>query len=233
MLALIGLVLGACSGGDEPSASTDPPTATDAGESADDGASTTSTTAPVGDGGATTTAADVTTTTEPPTVVVPLGVRWETAGPMIDAALLSSPQSLVNVGDDLWLFTSRHNSSVVARSGDAGLTWEQIPVVAPPGSGSQSVSSVVAGPDGRLVAGGAIGSVCQVNLEVEDGYRQVGICERFRPVLYLSDDDGASWRQIEPPAMEPSGNATVLLAGLVPGSAVGGSPADLRRVELG
>ena len=215
VLAAVGLVLGACSGGDEPSASTDPPTVIDPGESADQGTTDTSTTAPVADGETTTTVADVTTTTEPPPVVVPIGVRWESAGPMVDAALLSSPQSLVNVGDELWLFTSRHNSSVVARSGDAGLTWEQVPVVAPPGSGSQSVSSVVSGSDGRLVAWGAIGSVCQVNLEAEDGFRQVGLCERFRPVLYLSDDDGASWRQVEPTAMSPSGNSTVFLAGIV------------------
>ncbi len=219
MAVLIGLVLAACSGGDDSSSVSDPPSVTDTTESAGQGATDTSavptSTSVAGGVGTDSSVADTTTTTEPPTAVIPLGVRWETVGSIPDAALPSSPRSLVTISGELWMFTGRANSTVVARSRDAGLTWEQVPVVAPPESGAQTVTDVVVGADGRLVARGTIGSTCQVNIDVGDGFREVGLCGRFRPVLYLSDDDGASWRQIEPPVMAPAGDTTVVLEGLV------------------
>lgn len=223
MLAVIGLVLGACSGGDDPSASADSTAGDDTtvADTTDSGVPDTSvvptstSVAADSDTDTDTTVADVTTTTEPPPIVVPMGVRWQTVETVPAAAQEASATSIIDVDGELWMFARRFNSTVVLRSGDAALTWETVPVVEPPSSGSQSVSSVVPGPDGRLVAWGTTGSNCQVNIDAGGGYRETGLCTRFRPVLYISDDDGASWGQVDPPAMAPSGNTSVTLIGLV------------------
>ena len=208
------IVFGACSGsGGETDGTSSPPGATD-GTVPSTSPSGTASTPPA----ATTVVSDSTTTTEPPPEIVPLGVRWNDVGVVatdVSRSLNRGSERMLVVGDDLWLMGPIHNTSYVVRSRDHGVTWQPVPVVAPPGSGEQFVTDVVAGAGGRLVATGSINSNCQVNDDAGNGYREVGLCKRDRPVLYLSDDDGATWRQIEPPAMAPPGDTTVVINGLI------------------
>ncbi len=208
------VVFGACSGsGGETDGTGSSPSSTN-GAAPSTAPVETTTTAPV----ATTVPADPTTTTEAPPTVVPLGVRWDEVGVVatdVSRSLNRVSEKMLVVGDDLWLLGPIHNSSYVVRSGDHGVTWQPVPVVVPPGSGEQFVTDLVAGAGGRLVATGSINSNCQINDDAGNGYREVGLCKRDRPVLYLSDDDGATWRQIEPPAMAPPGDTTVVVNGLI------------------
>jgi uncharacterized protein YjbI with pentapeptide repeats len=215
---LIGVVvavsLGACSGsGDESSGGVSSPASTDSTAVPDTSVEVTTT-----EGAAPVPAPSTTTTTEPPPEVVPIGVRWEEVGvvvPDVSRNLNRGNEKMLTVGDDLWLMGPIHNTSYVVRSRDHGVTWQPVPVVAPPESGEQFVTDIVAGAGGRLVASGAISSRCQINDDAGNGFREVGLCKRSRPVLYISDDDGVSWRQIEPSAMVPPGDSTVVLNGLI------------------
>lgn len=166
------------------------------------------------------TALPAVATTQPPPAIVPLGVRWDEGRV---AAAPASPggngfdirSQLLPLGDDLWLINTMHNSSIVTRSRDDGVTWQTVPVVPPPASGTLFVSDLVIGPTGRFVATGSMGSRCRSEQDLGNGYRYVDLCKRFRPVLFVSDDDGASWRQIEPPAMAPPGDSSVVVSEMI------------------
>ncbi len=204
---LMAVVLAACSGSGGESGSTDPSGSTVA---APDTPSTGS-----DPSSATTVLTESPTSTEPPPVIVPLGVRWDEIGIVAEAAGGGSAQTirpdLLAVGGDLWLLNTLYNTTAVTRSRDGGVTWETVQVVAPPANGTLFLTDVVAGPTGRLVATGSIGSNCRSDQDLGNGYRSVELCRRFRPVLFASDDDGASWRRIEPAAMAPPGDSSVIV----------------------
>ena len=220
LLAAACIVFGACSGSAERAdegtvpAASEPATSTTVapGREDTDGndpapAQTTSTTA-----AATTT---TTTTTTVPPRVVPIGVRWTAGDELVESGVFGAAQNLIVVDDELWLMGNRYNGPAVFRSRDAGITWEPVEVASPPSQGTISVHDLARGHDGRLVVAGSRGSRCQVAEDVGDGYRVTGICKRFRPTLFLSDDDGASWREVEPAAMAPPGDVSVALASVV------------------
>jgi uncharacterized protein YjbI with pentapeptide repeats len=219
VVALVALALAsaACSGGsDGASDTTTGPTTGD--EPAPTGAPSVPTNEPAA---SSTTAAttiapttEPTTTTEPPPPVVPLGVRWTDGIAVVrDLSGVGRPQ-LFTIDDDVWLLAPRHNSTIAFRSTDGGESWVSQPMIAPPSSGSLRIGALIARPDGGLLAYGSRGSSCDANVAKADGFREVGLCRRFRPIVALSDD-GTSWQVVEPAAMAPPGDVSVRLEAVV------------------
>ena len=222
LLVAAGITISACSGSAEQasestaSAPSEPGASTtvdaDGSGTADDvGSSTTpDATAPPS-----TVASTSTTTAEPPPRVVPAGVRWTPGQTLLEVDSQLAVQDLIEVDEEVWVLGTRYNGLAVFRSRDAGTTWEPVQLADPPSQGTLDLQSVVRGADGRLVAAASRGSRCQASQDVGNGYRYTGFCKRFRPTLFVSDDDGASWREVEPPAMAPPGDVSVVLASVV------------------
>lgn len=201
------LGLAACSGGgsDGSASVSDPPTSTTDAPASD-------TTTPTDEAVADTTVAP--TTTAAPEIVVPLGARWTGPTSATAAVPQSSVQRLFAIDESLWMVGSRWNTSFVLRSDDAGATWTEVVITAPPSSGRSDIAEIVRGPNGRYVASGSRSSDCTVNEDVGGGYRAVGVCQRIRPLIHVSDD-GVTWRQVEPPEMAPVPGGSMRLSSLI------------------
>lgn len=156
-----------------------------------------------------------TTTTEPPPEILPAGSVWTTSvvaevpGPNTGSVTGTSV-----VGDTLWLTGSRYNAPVAWRSADA-ITFEEISIAPPPPNGALGIGKIVATASGRLVAHGSRATDCNANVDAGSGYRIVGLCRDFHPVVHLSDDGGATWRTVEPPAMAPPGGSSAVVEDMV------------------
>ncbi len=209
----------ACSGGDDVSAPStdDQPT----GETV--GTSTPSTATPdtmpdtTADTTDTSTRATAPPTTAPPTtappttqpapVILPTGVVWRATQVGRVGGMGVASSQIVTVDDEAWIVGGRWNGPVLWRSTD-GETWTEVVVEPPPSSGSALLDGLIGRPDGGLLAWGHAGSDCYANEPRENGYREVSICRRIRPIVYLSDD-GTTWQRVDPSAMAPGGSNSV------------------------
>lgn len=153
------------------------------------------------------TSAPSTTSTVPPPETLPLGAVW-TSTPL-EVGTSTTVAELAVVGDELWAVGARWNGPVAWRTTD-GVQWTEVPVQGPPDSGAVSLAGIVERPGGGYLAWGHAGSSCQADIERDGGYREVGFCRRSRPVVLLSDD-GAAWRRIDPPPMQPAGDVSVFV----------------------
>ncbi|MFN3258868.1 MAG: pentapeptide repeat-containing protein [Ilumatobacter sp.] len=124
-------------------------------------------------------------------------------------------QSLEVIDGSVWLLAQRWNGMYVGRSDDAGITWTEIAVVPPPSSGAIGPVGITRGASGRLVIHASASSRCSASIDVGDGFFETSICRRRRPVVFVSDDDGATWRRSDPPAMAPPGDVTIDLVDVV------------------
>jgi uncharacterized protein YjbI with pentapeptide repeats len=206
-LSALVLVLGlaACSGSGEPSgadtsaiteASGPPETDTTVPTSASDEASV-----PPG--------TDTPTTTEPPAEVVPLGVRWEAGQALHSTGRVDTrSHQFVQAAGATWFLSTRNNGVTIHRSTD-GVTWTAADVGSPTPGETLRLDGMVEGPNGRLAAIATRGTNCDTAIDAGDGYQYVGFCTRQAAAVLLSDDGGATWRRVDPPAMAAPGDSSV------------------------
>lgn len=204
MASALVLALAACSGSTAPEASEPTPAATTA-------VATVATTSSV-----TTTVPPATTTTAPPLAAVPLGVRWA-AGPSLASSSLSDTRRhrIVTVGEATWYLSTTFNGAAIHRSLDGGVTWASSDVGPPTPGETLRIDDLAEGSNGRLVAIATRGIRCRSAVDAGDGYQNVSLCARQAAAILLSDDDGATWRRVDPASMAPPGDASVRPAGIV------------------
>ncbi|KAA3639493.1 MAG: hypothetical protein DWP92_04610 [Armatimonadetes bacterium] len=165
----------------------------------------------------TTTSGPVTTTSTvaPGPVAEPAGVWW---GEGIEVGVPPGPENRVRgldaFDDDLFVYGDLYNGSFLSRSTDGGLTWTRVDPEPPPTSGRYRIDGIVAKPDGGYLLWGELGGRCSSNIDAGDGYRFVGICTRWTPVIHLSDD-GTTWRRVDPPTLAPNGDSSVRVHNVV------------------
>lgn len=218
LTALVLIATSACSGGDD-AAESDEATSTSVAEATiEEEPATSSSDEPDDDTGTTTTTtASAPTTSVPPEPprVAPAGERWVST--MIEPGLSGIGVPTVAVLDDsIWVVANRFNGAVAYRSTDGGDTWEDRSFVeAPQSATTHSISGIVRGATGRLVAHGSINSDCNGSESVDDGYRFVGVCRALRPVVHVSDDGGDSWTELSPAALQPSPGTSVVVNQIV------------------
>lgn len=213
MLAIC-VVMTACSGGGDDPAANEPDDTSDVMVDDDlsttsvpsDGASTSSTT-PAGTTPSSTTST-TTTSTVPEPEILPVGAVWTSSTVDTVEGARYSAASLSTIGDELWLTGARWNAPAAWRSTD-GVEWSPVTIEAPIDAAAVTVHGVLDRPGGGYLIWGSHARSCIANEDRGGGYRETGICRRFRPVVFLSDD-GASWRRVEPPSMQPSSGSVVL-----------------------
>lgn len=134
---------------------------------------------------------------------------------MVDTDDGGSRIGLARAQDQWWVLAGRANTARVLRSAD-GETFESILLAPPPESGRLTVEWLFERADGDLVAYGERGTNCSESDRDADGYRDVTVCTRVRPVVYRSDDGGSTWQLTEPESLAPpSSNAKLRLADVV------------------
>lgn len=199
---VLALSLAACSGGDGPSGSGGPNSTLASPKSAEPIPASTDAAAP-------TDTASTTTSTEPPPEVVPIGQRWE-AGQSLDSTLNtgSSDDRFVRAAGATWFLSTKFNGAAIYRSTD-GATWTAADVGPPTPGESLRIEDMVEGPTGRLAALATRDIRCDTTIDAGNGYQIVGFCTREAAAVLLSDDDGATWRRVEPPAMAAPSDSSV------------------------
>ncbi len=203
VLALVvALVLAACTGSTQTTDTSGAPTssvAPDAGNAGEPG------------NAGTTAGSDQPDEPQPPDEpeILPVGTWWEPVSTEGDVGF----GPLVVVGEELWSLGRRLNAPVVHRTTD-GVDWEPISMVAPPSRGAIELSGILARPDGGYLAWGSRQTRCQAAEDAGDGFVFVGLCRRFQPMIFLSDD-GVTWRSIEPSGLAAPSGSSSLLAGVI------------------
>lgn len=150
---------------------------------------------------------------EPGEYVETADAYWQPPISIADATFDVDNVVLRAIDGDLWALVERLNGAAVYRSGDGGRTWTIVDVTPPPAEGALPLHDIVRQQGGRYLISGTIESRCGSDYEVADGFRDAGNCTGYRPVMFVSDD-GASWRRVEPPAMAPPGDSSVVVAGI-------------------
>lgn len=135
--------------------------------------------------------------------------------PLHSTALLDTRgHEIVHTGDAAWLLSTRFNGVSIHRSVD-GETWTAADTGPPTPGESLRLEDLAQGSDGRLVAVATRGVRCESAVDVGEGYQSVGFCLRQAAAVLLSDDDGATWRRVDPAAMAPPGDSSVRMASVV------------------
>lgn len=204
------LALAACSGGGDTSGSdTTGPAIANTDDSGPPATDTTVPTSASTEGTGPPETDPPTTSTEPPAEIVPLGVRWEAGQALHSTGRTDTRQHrFVQAAGASWFLSTRYNAVAIHRSTD-GVTWTAADVgPATPGE-SLAIDDMVEGPNGRLAAIATRGTNCDAVVDAGDGYQYVGFCTRQAAAVLLSDDSGATWRRIDPPAMAAPGDSSV------------------------
>lgn len=152
---------------------------------------------------------DPPTTTEPPAEVVPLGVRWEAGQALHSTGRVDTrSHQFVQAAGATWFLSSRNNGVTIYRSTD-GATWTAADVGPPTPGETLRLDDMVEGPNGRVAAIATRGTNCDAAIDAGEGYQYVGFCTRQAAAVLLSDDGGATWRRVDPPAMAAPGDSSV------------------------
>lgn len=120
-----------------------------------------------------------------------------------------------DLGDEIWVIGHRWNGSVAARSLDDGQTWTEVSFGPPPDSGTTHVQHVVRGDEGRYVAIAARESSCLDGETKEGGFIRYYVCQRERPVVFVSDDKGETWSESAPTGLAPPSGASLHINDLI------------------
>jgi uncharacterized protein YjbI with pentapeptide repeats len=183
-----------CSGGDSGGSATTEPTA------ASEASTTTSGDAPL---------STVPPTTIAPPEVVALGQRWAPGQSLHSTGRTDNGRhQFVQTGGATWFLSTKFNGVAIYRSTD-GAAWTAADVGPTTPGESLWINDMVEGPNGRLAAIATRGTRCESVIDNGDGTQYVGFCRGQAAAVLLSDDAGATWRRIEPPAMAPPGDSSV------------------------
>ncbi len=195
LLLLSLMILAGCSGGDSDSADTSGPDDTNAAVVTVDGADP--------------TLPEPTTTTTAPPEVVPVGQRWAPGQSLHNTGRTDNGRHrFVQAAGATWFLSTKFNGVAIYRSTD-GATWTAADVGPTTPGESLWINDMAEGPDGRLAAIATRGTRCDSVIDNGDGTQYVGFCRGQAAAVLLSDDSGATWRRIEPPAMAPPGDSSV------------------------
>lgn len=120
--------------------------------------------------------------------MLPIGTAWE-ATPLGRFEGNGNVSGMAEAGGYIWVLGSEFNQPVVWRSTD-GVTWTETRLPARE-DGQVALVDVVAAPAGRLILAGNHGTRCGA-YDAPEGYQYFDRCQRQRPVVYVSDDNGES-----------------------------------------
>lgn len=142
--------------------------------------------------------------------MLPLGAAWETIS-LGRYEGYGRLRGMTEAGGRVWVMGIVFNQPMLWQSSD-GVTWTE---TALPGrdDGEIYVYDIVQMPEGRLVVSGSLATRCRF-VDTRGAYQHLDSCRRQRPVFYLSDDDGATWRRSEPPTMAPPEDHSLVIEGI-------------------
>lgn len=161
-------------------------------------------TSPVPSAAASDTAGDATGDTAE---LLPVGAVWSEL--MVDSSAGGPVIAVAHVNGRSWMLAGRENTARVLRENDDG-EFDEILLAPPPDTGMLRVERLLARDDGTLLAYGERGTNCDESPRDAAGYRRVTVCTRGRPVVFVSDDGGDSWRLTEPDGLAPPRDETKL-----------------------